>query len=248
MKAMIFAAGLGTRLRPITDSIPKALVPVGGVPMLQRVITNLKNAGFDHIIVNVHHFPDMIINFLKANQNFGIDIAISDERERLLDTGGGIAKASCLLNGTEPVLVHNADILTDINLVDFYNRHISSNADASLIVSNRKTSRYLLFDKEMKMHGWINEKTGESKPQHIDKAQSDLQKYAFNGIHVISPSLLPELTAFGKNEPFSIIDFYISNCQHKAIHGYLPQSKYSWFDIGKPDSLSAADRHISEEA
>lgn len=244
MKAMIFAAGLGTRLRPLTGSMPKALVPVGGVPMLQRVIMNLKGAGCTHIIVNVHHFPDMIIDFLAAHENFGIEIAISDERGKLLDTGGGIAKAASWLDGNEPFIVHNADILTDLDLRELYNAHCNSHSDATLLVSSRKTSRYLLFDNDMKMNGWINDSTGEIKPTGTNAA--NFKKYAFNGIHVISPSALHELTSFRKEgEAFSIMDFYINTCRHLNFNGFLPDAQYAWFDIGKPASLTAAEAHLA---
>ncbi len=225
MKAMIFAAGLGTRLRPITDSVPKALVQVGGIPMLQRVIMNLKNAGCSHIIVNVHHFPDMII-------------------DNLLDTGGGIVKAASWLDGNEPFIVHNADILTYLDLRELYDAHCNSRSDATLLVSSRKTSRYLLFDNDMKMNGWINGSTGEVKPAGTNA--TDFEKYAFNGIHVLSPSALHELTSFRKEgEAFSIMDFYIDACRHLNFNGFLPDSQYSWFDIGKPASLTAAETHLA---
>ena len=146
MKAMIFAAGLGTRLRPLTDHTPKALVSVAGKPMLERVILRLKEAGFNDITVNIHHFGEQIIEFLRANNDFGITIHLSDERDMLLDTGGGIKKARPFLDGNEPFLVHNADILSDINLAELYRHHRESNAEATLLVSQRQTSRYLLLD------------------------------------------------------------------------------------------------------
>jgi len=244
MKAMIFAAGLGTRLRPLTDSMPKALVNVGGIPMLQRVIMNLKNAGCFHIIVNVHHFPDMIIDFLASHKNFGIEITVSDERCKLLDTGGGIVKAASWLDGDEPFIVHNADILTDLDLRKIYDAHCDSLADATMLVSSRNTSRYLLFDNNMRMNGWINDSTGEVKPTETNAA--DFKKYAFNGIHVISPSALHELASFRKKgETFSIMDFYIGSCRRLNLSGFIPAAHYSWFDIGKPASLAAAEAHLT---
>ena len=152
MKAMIFAAGLGTRLRPLTDHMPKALVPVAGKPMLERVILRLKEAGFNEIMVNIHHFGEQIIDFLRAHDNFGTEIHISDERGMLLDTGGGIKKARPFLDGQEPFLVHNADILTDIDLAGLYRHHLESDAESTLLVSERKTSRYLLFDDDYHLH------------------------------------------------------------------------------------------------
>ena len=159
---MIFAAGLGTRLRPLTDHTPKALVSVAGKPMLERVILRLKEAGFNDITVNIHHFGEQIIEFLRANNDFGITIHLSDERDMLLDTGGGIKKARPFLDGNEPFLVHNADILSDINLAELYRHHRESNAEATLLVSQRQTSRYLLLDDANRLHGWINKSTGET--------------------------------------------------------------------------------------
>lgn len=153
---MIFAAGLGTRLKPLTDNMPKALVPVAGIPMLERVILRLKENGFDNITVNIHHFGQQIIDFLNAHNNFGVQIHISDERDLLLDTGGAIRKARPFLDGNEPFLVHNADILTDIDLRTFYQYHLDNHAEASLLVSKRKTSRYLLFDQHYQLKGWTN--------------------------------------------------------------------------------------------
>ena len=144
---MIFAAGLGTRLKPITDNLPKALVPIAGKPLLEHVILKLKTAGFDEIIINIHHFPDQIIDFMKANNNFGIRIEVSDERDELLDTGGGIRKVAWFFDDGKPFLVHNVDILSNIDLVELYNQHISTNSLATLVVSQRDTFRYLLFDK-----------------------------------------------------------------------------------------------------
>ena len=147
MKAMIFAAGLGSRLKPLTDTMPKALVPVAGCPMLEHVILKLKASGFTEIVINIHHFGEQIIDFLKTNNDFGLTIHISDERDRLLDTGGGIRKARLFFeNSGEPFLVHNVDILSDMNLKELYDSHMQSGSVATLLASRRTTSRYLLFD------------------------------------------------------------------------------------------------------
>ena len=153
MKAMIFAAGLGTRLKPITDSIPKAMVPINGKPLLQLVLEKLKVAGFNEIIVNVHHFPELIIDFLKQNSNFGIRIEISDERDVLLDTGGAIRKAAWFFDDGKPFLVHNVDILSNLNLGDLYHQHLTTNPLATLVVSERDTFRYLLFNGDNRLCG-----------------------------------------------------------------------------------------------
>ena len=164
MKAMIFAAGLGTRLKPLTDHTPKALVPVNGRPMLEHVILKLKAAGCTEAVVNVHHFGQQIIDFLHAIQNFGITIHISDERNEFLDTGGVIKKASSFFSGTAPFLVHNVDILSDVDLKALYDFHLQSGNDATLLVSPRETSRYLLFDTNIRLCGWLNKLTGQTKP------------------------------------------------------------------------------------
>ena len=166
MKAMIFAAGLGSRLKPLTDTMPKALVPIAGHPMLEHVILKLKAAGFTEIVINIHHFGEQILDFLEANENFGLIIHISDERDLLLDTGGGIKKArSFFENSDEPFLIHNVDILSDVNLKELYDYHLRSGAVATLLASQRKTSRYLLFDTDKRLCGWINKDTEQVKPE-----------------------------------------------------------------------------------
>lgn len=240
MKAMIFAAGLGTRLRPLTDNMPKALVPVAGKPMLERVILRLKEAGFNDITVNIHHFGEQIIDFLRANSNFGVDIHISDEWDMLLDTGGGIKKARPFLDGQEPFLVHNADILTDIDLAAFYHHHLESGAESTLLVSERKTSRYLLFDDNYQLHGWVNKSTGEVKPETFDYQEGKYRELAFGGIHVISPTLFRLMEDERWSGKFSIIPFYLSACTKTHIQGY-PLKGFRWFDIGKPETLAEAE-------
>lgn len=241
---MIFAAGLGTRLRPLTDHMPKALVPVAGVPMLERVILRLKEQGFDEIIVNIHHFGEQIIDFLQAKHNFGIRIEVSDERDRLLDTGGGIRKARWFLDGGEPFLVHNADILTDIDLKAVYQRHQTGNAAATLVVSRRHTSRYLVFDGQRQLCGWINKQTGETRPAGFtyppESPESRYEELAFGGIHVISPSLFPLMEGAAWEGKFSIIPFYLEVCRQARIKGY-PIEGAQWFDIGKPETLRLAE-------
>lgn len=234
---MIFAAGLGTRLHPITLCKPKAMVEVGGIPMLERVILKLKESDINYIVINTFHFVEQIEEFIIANNSFGIDIRISDERPTLLDTGGGIAHARKYLEGSEPILVHNADILTDFNISSMVRFHEDHNADATLLVSPRKSSRYLLFDREMQMKGWTNTATGEVKPCGLDV--TELSPFAFGGVHIISPRLLPLLADYGK-EVFSIVPFYIDKCSQLTIKAYQPTSAYNWIDIGRPESLAKA--------
>ncbi len=247
MKAMIFAAGLGTRLRPLTDTMPKALVPLAGKPMLERVIMRLKEAGFQDIIINIHHFGEQIIDFLRKNDNFGVNIHISDERDLLLDTGGGIRKARPFLEGDEPFLVHNADIFTDIDLAAFYRHHLESGAEATLLVSERQTSRYLLLDDHLRLHGWLNKSTGEVKPEDFAYQAGIYRELAFGGIHVISPSLLRFMDDERWTGKFSIIPFYLSVCRDAKIQGY-PLQGFQWFDIGKPETLKKAEEALANES
>ena len=241
MKAMIFAAGLGTRLKPVTDNLPKALVPIAGKPLLEHVILKLKSAGFDEIIVNVHHFPDQIIDFLKANNNFSIRIEVSDERNLLLDTGGGIRKAAWFFDDEKPFLVHNVDIFSNVDLKVLYHQHLRTNSLATLVVSKRDTFRYLLFDDNLRLSGWINEKTGETKPINLKKIEL-YNKLAFAGIQVLSPKVFDLM----KNlEPkFPIMDFYLSNAASQTITGFVPDN-YNMLDVGKLDILDEAERFLT---
>ena len=236
---MIFAAGLGTRLKPMTDHMPKALVPVAGKPMLEHVILKLIASGFDEIVINVHHFAEQIIDFLKEKNNFGIKIWISDETEELLDTGGGIKKASSLLN--EPFLVHNADILSNVDLKALYDFHIASENDATLLVSPRKMVRYLLFDQTNRLCGWINKDTLQTKPEGFIYQPEEQQEYAFGGIHIISPSLFKYME--GWTGKFSIMDFYLQTCQKAKLGGYAKED-LQLIDIGKPDTLAKAEEFL----
>jgi NDP-sugar pyrophosphorylase family protein len=240
MKALIFAAGLGTRLKPLTDNLPKALVPIAGKPLLEHIILKLKASGFNEIIVNVHHFPDQIIDFLKANGNFGIRIEVSDERDFLLDTGGGLKKAAWFFDDGKPFLVHNVDILSNIDLPALYNEHLMTNSIATLVVSTRETFRYLLFDKNMRLNGWINEMTGETKPTKFEDI-SVFNKLAFSGIQVLSPEVFglmqnPELK-------FPIMDFYLFNAGTQLITGYVPFC-YKMLDVGKLNVLDDAEQFV----
>lgn len=241
MKAMIFAAGLGTRLKPFTDTMPKALVPVNGIPMLEHVIKHLIKQGFDDIVVNVYHFGEKIIDFLNNKKNFSINIHISDERNCLLDTGGGILKARQWLDGNEPILIHNADILTDIDLYKMRQHHIESGADATLLVADRKTTRYFLFDNADNLKGWTNITTGEIKPKILTEI-SLLSQLAFGGVHIISPSVFNNLEHYSSEPKFSITPFYIDSCNTLKIKGYQPAEEYQWFDIGKPETLILAEK------
>ena len=239
---MIFAAGLGTRLKPLTDHMPKALVPVAGKPMLEHVIGKLKASGFDEIVINVHHFADQIIDFLKEKDNFGIRIWISDESEELLDTGGSIKKAAPYFD--EPFLVHNADILSNIDLKAMYNYHLTSSNDATLLVSPRKTIRYLLFDEGNRLQGWVNKDTLQTKPEGFVYHPEVQKEYAFGGIHVISPTLFKYM-GDGWTGKFSIMDFYLRTCHEAQLGGYVKED-LQLIDIGKLDTLAKAEDFIRQ--
>ncbi len=236
---MIFAAGLGTRLKPLTDTMPKALVSVGGDPLLKHVIIKLKNAGFERVVVNVHHFAQQIIDYLAANNNFGLDIRISDESEMLLETGGGIKKAIPLFDADSPVLIHNVDILSNVDLSAFYD--LSSNNNATLLVSERKTKRYLLFDEQMNLKGWTNVETGEVKSPYVPLDVEPLQRLAFSGIHVISPFMFPCFDEMPQR--FSIIDFYLKFCCNYPLRGYR-KTDLRLMDVGKTDTLKEAEQFL----
>ncbi len=225
---MIFAAGLGTRLKPLTDTMPKALVPVGGQPLLWHVVMKLKDSGFERIVVNVHHFAQQIIDYLAANQNFGLDIRISDESEKLLETGGGIKKALPLFDPHSPILIHNVDILSNVDLSQL-------DVDVpTLVVSERKTKRYLQFDESMQLIGWKNIETGEVKGR-------EGRSLAFSGIHVFHPSLFPLLNDWP--ERFPVMDFYLKVCAHHLVRG-IEVKNLQLLDVGKLDTLEQAKSFI----
>jgi NDP-sugar pyrophosphorylase family protein len=227
-QAMIFAAGLGTRLKPLTDTMPKALVRVGGQPLLWHVIQKLKAAGFERIVVNVHHFAQQIVDYLRQNENFGLDIRISDETSGLLETGGGIKKAQPLFDTSEPVLIHNVDILSNLDL-----NALPTDAPL-LVVSQRTTKRYLQFDDTMRLVGWKNIETGEVKGR-------EGSSLAFSGIHLFHPSLAPLLSDWP--DRFPIMDFYLKACGDHLIRGY-EASDLRLMDVGKLDTLDQAEQFI----
>lgn len=260
MQAMIFAAGLGTRLKPLTDHLPKALVRVGGEPLLKRVIFRLKDAGAERIVINVHHFANQILDYLKENDNFGMDIHISDESDKLLETGGGIKKARLLFDSRYPVLIHNVDILSNVDLRKFYATdrkmicpdcgvpHVM--AGATLLVSWRKTKRYLLFNKQMQLVGWLNVETGEVKspyPEIVAASPEKLQKtfkmYAFSGIHTFSPSMFSLMDSYP--DTFPIMDFYLQNCKKVPILGVV-KDDLKLMDVGKQETLKQAEEFLNQ--
>jgi NDP-sugar pyrophosphorylase family protein len=239
MKAMILAAGLGTRLKEYTIDKPKALVEVEGRPLIAYIIEKLVQHGFTSIVVNVHHFADQIVNYLNAN-NFGVTIQISDETEQLLDTGGAILKAKQFLDGDEPFLVHNVDILSNINLKSFMQYHVEHNSLATLAVGNRESTRKFLFNEQMQLVGWRNSLI--NKEIIAIETESDLNAFAFAGIHVISPHFFELVHTKG---PFSIVDSYLSLCAKQRLMGFDTTQNFV-LDIGKVPSLLLAKEYFMQ--
>lgn len=241
MKGMIFAAGVGSRLKPWTDSHPKALAPVGGRPAIDYVVDRMLQAGVSTIVVNVHHFARQIVDHLERKYPQA-PIVISDESDLLLNTGGGLLKAAPLLDG-DIVLVHNADILTNVDLPALATCHSERHSDATLLVQSRDTKRYLLFDGG-RLSGWTNISTGEVRPQSLGDI-SGLTPLAFGGMHVVGPAVFEALKKYAPaGVPFSITDFYIDNCRKLSIDSYTLPAGDFWFDIGRPETLAKADGFI----
>ena len=262
MQSMIFAAGLGTRLKPLTDRIPKALVRVGGKPLIEYVLKNLVAAGSKRIVVNVHHFANQIIEYLQQN-DFGVDIRVSDETEMLLDTGGGIKNAAPFFNTSEPVLIHNVDILSNVDLRALYNyaceAEIEQKVDAVLLVSLRKTKRYLIFNKDMLLVGWTNVDTGEVKSPYetlreltftqpydnnnVTNEQYGYTLFAFSGIHIIGNKVFEAMNECSAN--FPIMDFYLQYAKDLHFVGKV-KNNLKLMDVGKLDTLAEADAFVKQ--
>ena len=238
MKALIFAAGLGTRLRPLTNDRPKALVEINGKTLLQITVEKLQSFGFQDIMVNVHHFADLMIETIEKNNGWGANITISDERNELLETGGGLKKAAWFFEDNQPFLVHNVDVIHDLDLNQFYDFHQKNNALATLAIRKRSTSRYLLFNNKKQLRGWQNIKTGEVKI--AKRTQGQLWSYGFSGIHIIDPKIFSLLTEDGK---FSIINPYLRIAKTHLIQGF-DHSDSVWIDVGKHKSLERARQFL----
>ena len=250
MRAMIFAAGLGTRLKPLTDTLPKALVPLAGKTLLQWQIERLKAAGITDIVVNVHHFPDMIINYLRENDNFGCRIAVSDERDMLLETGGGLRKAKELLTlspnspiASSPILICNVDILSNIDLPALFNAY-NPEEMGLVVVSPRDTQRYLLFDDTNRLCGWTNIATGEVRGPIADNLYPipNTRNLAFSGMQVLNPRIFDcmDKVVKQKGDKFSLIDLYLSIAEKEILRAFIPEN-YRMMDVGKIAQLSEAE-------
>ena len=242
-QAMILAAGLGTRLKPLTDTMPKALVPVGGTPLLDLNIRKLQAQGYDRFIVNIHHFSQQIRDHV-AQQDYAPLVHFSDESEQLLETGGGLKKAQGLFRDEEPILIHNVDILDNVDYEWFSHQH-QEDEDAVLLVSKRKTKRYLLFDNAMRLMGWKNIETGEVKSPYeyvrrtgLSQYGEELNMFAFSGIHSFSPRLFALMDRFP--DRFPIIDFYLSICHRSRIVGLI-KDDLRLMDVGKQETLDQAE-------
>ncbi len=236
MKALIFAAGKGTRLKPFTDHHPKALANVNGVPLLERNIRYLKSFGITDFVINVHHFGSQIVEFLKQNDNFGCRIEISDESEELLETGGGLVFARRFLDHGEDFLILNADILTDLNITELVDYHKKIKDFATLAVSDRESSRKLLFNDDLVLRGWLNVQTGEQRLAEFNKGFKPL---AFSGIHCINPVIFDKIKRKGN---FSVMEEYLDLMQTELIRGFLHDSIL--IDVGKPESIIKAEQYF----
>ena len=246
---MIFAAGLGTRLKPLTDTMPKALVPLAGKTLLQWQIEKLKAAGITDIVVNVHHFPDQIIDYLRENNNFGCNIQVSDERDMLLETGGGLRKAHPLLTSnlsplaSSPILVCNVDILSNIDIPALLNAY-NPEEMGIVVVYPRDTQRYLLFDDNSRLRGWTNIATGEVRGPLSDNRYpiANTRKLAFSGMQVLNPRIFEvmEKVVAEKGEKFSLIDLYLSIAEKEILRAFIPEN-YRMMDVGKINQLSEAE-------
>jgi NDP-sugar pyrophosphorylase family protein len=240
MNAMIFAAGLGTRLRPLTDNIPKALVGFNGQTLLQWNINRLKEAGFNRIVVNVHHFAPLVIKYLEENKGFGAEIIISDESDLLLDTGAGLKNAQRYFKEGQPIMIHNVDVISNIDLKAFYQSHLKYQPLATLAVRVRNSSRLLMFDDDDLLRGWCNTLTGETKIPSPENQPNILRPLAFSGIQVIDYRLLDLITETGK---FSMIDVYLRLSVSHKIMSYQHNADF-WTDVGKIEELKTAETAV----
>jgi len=235
MRAMIFAAGLGTRLMPLTKNRPKALVTVNGTPLLEIAIENLKAQGVTDIIINVHHFADQIIAFVKEKKFFDINIEFSHEKKKLLNTGGGLKKALPFFDVGKPFIIWNADIISTVDLGKMLEKHQKENAIATLLTRHRNTSRYLIFDEHNVLTGWANMIEGKIKLSKLEKAK-ERRLLAFGGIHIVSPEIVKYMP---DEKVFSIIDVYLEAAKEEKLIGFL-DNEIEWIDVGRVENVEPA--------
>ncbi len=237
LKALIFAAGVGSRLRPLTDATPKALIPVGGTPLLERALVSLKDAGCDSFVVNAHHHAEQVAGFCATlASRYGVSVKVSREDDLLLETGGGLKKAAPLLAGDEPFFIRNADVVTDLDLGAMLRQHRAESPLATLAVRERKSSRAFLFDSSGRLVGHVDDKSGTTR--WAKAPVSNARRLSFDGVHVASPLLPGRLTESGV---FSIVDSYLRLAAEGADIRAFDASRWAWFDVGTPEKLAAAD-------
>jgi N-acetyl-alpha-D-muramate 1-phosphate uridylyltransferase len=236
--AMILAAGLGTRLKPFTNNHPKALALVNGKSLLQRNIEYLQQFGITNVIVNVHHFADQIIAAVKINNGWGSNITISDETNEVLETGGGLLKAKPFLQNQDAFLLMNCDILTNLNLYQYYQYHLLHKAIATVAIAQRESSRNLLFNDNLELVGWRNNVTGETKMPATHLSQNNILPFAFSGVHILNSEVFQAIPFTGK---FSMIDVYLHLCQQHIVKGYNHTNDIV-LDVGKPEAIAKAEK------
>lgn len=234
---MILAAGLGTRLKNLTQNSPKALINIKNKSLLEILITKLKSQGINKVIINVYHHSQQIIDYVNSNNKFGIEVEFSQE-DTLLDTGGGLKKASWFFDDNQPFLLHNVDVISNINISQMLKFHKTNKAIATIAIRSRKTSRYFLFDSNTKLCGWKNEASGQQKI--VKDSLQKLLPFSFMGIHIISPKVFK---LFPEKEKFSIVDFYLGIAKENKLMGFQAD-KFSWIDCGRPENLMEAEKYI----
>ena len=236
---MILAAGIGSRLGYLTQELPKAMVKVGNIPMIDRLLFKLKEAGIEEVMISLHHFPDRIRNHVDSLKIPEIKIQYSEERDLLLDTGGALVAAESFFSGNRPVLIHNVDILTNLDIAAMEDFHLKTQAEATLFVSNRPSSRSLIFNKDFHLIGWTNKKSGEKK--WVSSPNDDTTALAFNGVWITQPDFIQQLPFKGK---FSIIDAWLHMAKKNEIRGYL-NNQVSWHDLGTIEKIKHAEEQLN---
>lgn len=240
MQAIILAAGFGSRLRPLTDHTPKALIECAGKPMLLWVLEYLKSFKINHVVINTHYLADQIVDFLHKNTPSGLNVEISDEQPLIKETGGALVQALPLFSPNEPILIYNTDVLSNLNLSALFNYHHTHQNAATLIVQNRTSNRKLIFDETMRLVGWKNQETGEK----IGNTNFSYDALAFSGIHIIEPSMVSKMAEIYSNQPFPVIPAYLTLIDQYKIGGFIPPQDTFWLEIGSPERLAKAEEWL----